>query len=171
MSGRNIRTGKIVGSGVVLYTSFQNKPCVVLILDYHQKWGEPGGRLQRSVSIEDSAKNEVYEETAVLIDIRNKKLRDFVDMPGKREGTAYRAYFHRIPRFCIRKYHSNRAKLKKIKVDPKYLETSDITFVPIYRLRKNRTVVKDVFGCKIKLSSRFIQVLRNDGLYYLRRIR
>lgn len=156
---------KITGSGVVLHTIFQKKPCVLLLLDYHKYWGEPGGRYQSKYSIERSAKNEVYEETSLTVDIRRKKLNKYLNIPGKRAKTIYRTFFSQIKPITLNKFYKNRKLLVKHKADPKYLETSKITYVEINKLGKS--TVKDVFGKTIKLSPRFRYIMKNEGLKYL----
>ena len=136
-----------------------------MVLDYHKTWGEPGGRRQWKYSIERSAKNETYEETCTIVDLRNKGLKNYIDISGNKKGTIYRSYFTQIKPVTLDKYHRTRNKLKREKADPKYLETTDITYVEIRKLDSKKVV--DVFGKTIKLSPRFKYVLYKNGLKYL----
>ena len=155
----------ITGAGVVLHTIYKTKPCVILVFDYNKLWGEPGGRLQKSYSIEMSAKNEVLEETCLAIDIRRKTLAKYLNVIGNKSGSQYRAYFYQTKPISIETYYKNRESLQKRKVDPKYLETTGLTYVEISNLNKSK--IYDVFGKRIRITPRFKFVLKNDGLKYL----
>lgn len=149
---------KISGAGVIIITTYDNIPCIVLAYDIkRRKYNDFGGRFEphKHKNILDTAKQELYEESAGLFDVKKKYFKKFKDC--KLHQTYYRYYYIKIKHVNINSYQTKLKKLKKNNA-PKYmLETNDITYIPIMNVKKK---TKDVFGDDIKIHNRALHGIK-----------
>ena len=175
---------KITGAGVLLITKFNNKLCIIVGKEKNKSkdagyeiWEDFGGSIDSNEAPFETARRELYEETACLIKLDNNKFIHFKDFESDIPGEYYRQFFVRLKDFPLNDFHKNYKKLIKMKADDHLLEINNITYIPFKYLddlsinNKNLAVIKDIFNNYINLSIRLTEVLYRDniGINYIKK--
>lgn len=179
----DIRKGKVSGAGVIMLTYVNDSiPSVILIHSKSKKaFEEPGGgsngrtKTKDSGNILDTARRELFEETAGVIDIRSVDMYHYyTDTSVRRKQNKkwfYRTYFMQIDDISRIHYKYNYKKLRKNKKTPKeFLETDELIIVPLNSFR-NITKIGDNFvislndelGTYIPISKRLKRIMTDGG--------
>jgi len=165
---------KITGSGVLPILEIDGKLCIVVGREVSKSdkagydiWEDFGGAIDPNESPKQCAKRELFEETAMTIDIDELELHYYIDSKSHIDLNYYRIYFVRIDKNFLADFRKNIKLLKKLKYDGHFLEMDDITFIPIahlldkdkYYFEKNLMEVKNIRNQKVSLSIRMIEIL------------
>ena len=183
MSSHKLSSHKITGAGVLLITKFDDKFCIIVGKEKNKSkkveygiWEDFGGSIDSNEVPFETARRELYEETACLIKLDNNKFIHFKDFESDIPGEYYRQFFIRLKTFPLNDFHKNYKKLIKMKADDHLLEINNITYIPFKYLdnlsinNKNLAVIKDIFNTYVNLSIRLTEVLYRDdiGINYIK---
>lgn len=143
------------GAGVLI---FQDDNILLFRERKSKRYTEPGGKFDKKHdNIEDTAIDELYEETCCLFDIRNiEKRNNYVDIEYIK-GYLYRLYIiniHDKIEDIEDTYKQNLKRLVQINAEKYYLETDDVVFVKVDDILKNNKNIIGDNGKKIKLRHR-----------------
>lgn len=180
----DINDGKISGAGVILVTYIGDQiPSIVLI---HAKsknaFEEPGGgshghtKTQDYGNIVDTARRELFEETAGLIDARSIDLygyyMDTHVRKNKRSADKwfYRTYFMHVNGITRKHFHYNYKILSnpRNKTPKEYLESDELIVVPLSCFRKIQKIgtqfAISIGDQLIPISKRLKRIMTSGGI-------
>lgn len=162
---------RLTGAGVVLLeVNKRNDENINMVLVREisgGKYTEPGGSREKNVSILETARNELYEETAAYVWFPKVSLlnqgNNWIDVRNRK----YRVYIILIDELIFDDYYDNYDNLDQLDFKSSFKETDVITRVSIKKLKKVVSgkgcdlEVKDIFNETIFLKKRTINVLRD----------
>ena len=126
---------------------------------------EPGGKYEKKHdTIEDTAKDELYEETCCIFECNNintRKNKNVFDLAYNKHKTC-RVFILDIPymKRLVKDYKSNLSILKSTGADKHFLETDRVIRVPISNLQREILTTDDMKNVYVKSTSGKIIKLR-----------
>lgn len=123
----------IHGTGVLLVSNKRTLgPCLVLILDYHGKWSDMGGKLEAKYTPTKNAVVEVLEESRGVINLLESSLGSHVDLPV-RVG-VYRSYICEI---ADQSWCTQYNRVDTTNMPYSYQETKGMRYFPLQAVLNN----------------------------------
>ena len=143
------------GSGILPIYVYNNIPYFVIIKLNNGIYTDPGGKLEPKITLLDNASKELYEETAGLIKLDNKKIRsNFIKNDTKyNKNKYYRSHIVIIDsqlnlQSYSKLYEKNLEKCNKFRFNP-FSETIQIKFIKLSTI--NYDILKKNLHPRLKL--------------------